>query len=400
MLMRNFAIAVFILALVAVPLLGQDTIVAIRGGTIHTISSGVIEGGVVLIRDGKIADIGKDVSVPSGAEVIDAAGLIVTPGIIDARCYLGVGFSDMWETARPVVPQLHIIESFQPPSPNHGWLKAGVTSVYITPGPQNVIGGFGAVVKLAGDRFSQHVVSEEAGMSASVGEVPKQSFGDEAPRTRMGTLSLIREALMQAQEYKASKPANRDLGMEALVKVLDKEVPLRVQANRPDDIANVLKLKEEYDIDLVIDVGHGAHVVAEKLAEAQVPVVVGPNMIGAGGGGRFEFYAHTEENAARLHQAGVTIALSTDDARGRSVVLEAAVSKAHGLPEADALKAITLTAAEILGVADRLGSLEKGKDADIVIWKEHPLSTWGRTEMVLIDGKAVFVREGFKKKET
>jgi imidazolonepropionase-like amidohydrolase len=188
--------------------------------------------------------------------------------------------------------------------------------------------------------------------------------------------------------------------MEALVKVIDKEIPLRVQANRPDDIANVLKLKEEYDIDLVIDVGHGAHVVAEKLAAAQVPVVVGPNMIGAGGGGRYEFYAHTEENAARLHEAGVTIALSTDSGGGRSVVLEAAISRAHGLPEADALKAITLNAAEILGVADRLGSIEEGKDGDVVIWKEHPLSTWGRTEVVFIDGKVVFMREGFKKKET
>ncbi len=398
MLIRKLTIATFILALVATPLAAQEKTVAIRGGEIHTISSGVIENGVILIKDGKIVDVGEKVSIPSGAKVIDAKGLIVTPGLIDARCYLGLDLNEMWETARPVVPQVHIIESFRFPPPLHDWLKAGVTSVYVSPGPQNVIGGFGAVVKMAG-RPAQAVVSEEAGMSASVGEVPKESFEDKAPRTRMGTLSLIREALIGAKDHMESNPANRNLSMEALGKVLKKEIPLRVQANRPDDIANVLKLREEFDIDLIIDVGHGAHVVAEKLAEAQVPVVVGPNMIGAGGGGRYEFYAHTEENAARLHKAGVKIALSTDHFGGVSVVLQAAISRAHGLPEAEAMKAITLNAAEILGVADRLGSIEKEKDADLVIWKEHPLSTWGRTEFVIIDGKVVFEREP-QKKET
>jgi imidazolonepropionase-like amidohydrolase len=389
MLTRNSMLFAFVLILVAVPIHGQD--LAVRGGQIHTISSGIIEDGVVLIKDGKIADVGKNVQIPSGVQVIDAKGLIVTPGLIDARCYFGIGMSDMWETSRPVVPQVHIIESFTL-WPNSDWLRAGVTSAYITPGPQNVIGGYGAVVKLAG-RPSTYIVSEEAGLSASVGEVPKQSFEDKAPRTRMGTISLIREALNEARAYEASKPTRRDLGREALVKVLNKEIPLRVQANRPDDIVNVAKLKKEFDIDLVIDVGHGAHKVADKLAAAQVPVVVGPNMIGAGGGGRYEFYAHTEENAARLHNAGVEIAMSTDHSRGVSVVLQTAISRAHGLPETEALKSITLNAAKILGVADRLGSIEKGKDADLVLWYQHPLSTWGQSETVIVDGKIVFERK-------
>jgi imidazolonepropionase-like amidohydrolase len=392
MLSHRIIIAIALIFL-SVPLVAQDTPVAIRGAQIHTISSTVIDNGTVLVEGGKITAVGKNVDVPSNARVIDAKDLIVTPGIIDSRTYMGLGFSEMWESSTPVVPQLHIIESFQGISPSHDWLKAGVTAVYVTPGPQNVIGGFGAVVKMAG-RPSTAIVSEEAGMSASMGEVPKQSFEDEAPRTRMGTLSLIRESLKDAREYLNAKPAKRDLAMEALGKVVRKEIPLRVQANTPDDIANVLTLKKELDIDLVIDLGVGAHAVADKLAAAGVSVVVGPNMIGAGGGGRFEFFAHTEENAARLHKAGVKIALSTDDARGRSVVLEAAVSRAHGLPEAEALKAVTLNAAEILGVSDRLGSIEKGKDADLVVWEKHPLSTWGRTMFVLVDGKIVFEREG------
>jgi imidazolonepropionase-like amidohydrolase len=380
-------------------LFAEETPVVIRGAQIHTIASGVIDNGTVLVEGGKVAAVGKNIDLPSNAQIIDARGLIVTPGIIDARSYLGLGFNDMWESSTPVVPQLHIIESFQGISPGHDWLKAGVTAVYITPGPQNVIGGFGAVVKMAG-RPSTAIVSEEAGMSASMGEVPKQSFEDEAPQTRMGTLSLIRESLLDAQEYINIRPAKRDLAMEALGKVIRKQIPLRVQVNTPDDIANVLRLKKELDIDLVIDCGVGAHVVAHKLAAAGVPVVVGPNMIGAGGGGRFEFFAHTEENAARLHKAGVRIALSTDDAGGRSVVLEAAVSRAHGLPEAEALRAVTLNAAEILGVSDRLGSIEKGKDADLVVWDKHPLSTWGRTVIVMIDGKVVFERDKDLKKST
>jgi imidazolonepropionase-like amidohydrolase len=265
-----------------------------------------------------------------------------------------------------------------------------VTASYLTPGPENVLGGMGAVVKLAG-RPGDYLVSDAAGMSASLGEIPKQSFGQQAPRTRMGVVFLIRDALVRAQEY-APASAGRDLGREALVRVLRREVPLRVQANTPDDILSAVRLAEEFDVRVVIDVGVGAHRVAGKLAAARVPVVVGPNMIGAGGGGRYEFAEHTEENAARLHRAGVKIALGTDDDGGRSVVLEAAVSRAHGLPEAEALKAVTLSAAEILGVEARLGSLEKGKDADLVVWKGHPLGTWGRSGRVFVGGRQVFQR--------
>ena len=368
----------------------QDRVTVIRGGQVHTIASGVIEDGVVLVQGGRILDVGRGLAVPPGAEVVEAGGLMVTPAAIDARATIGIGLLDRWETSRAVVPQLRILESWSLPE-NHDWVREGVTAVYLTPGPQNVLGGMGAVVKLAGP-YGEALVTEAAGMSASLGEVPKQSFGENAPRTRMGAVSLIRDAFVRAQEHLSSKPASRDPGIEALGRVLRREVPLRVQANTPDDIMNAVRLAREFDLRLVIDVGVGAHAVAGKLAAAGVPVVVGPNVIGAGGGGRYEFALHTEENAARLHRAGVKVALCTDDDGGRSVVVEAAVSRAHGLPEAEALKAITLGAAEILGVADRLGSIAKGKDADLVIWKGHPLSTWGRAEKVLVGGRVVFDR--------
>lgn len=388
--MRRVSAAVLALLTAAAAAGAQDRVTAIRGGQVHTIASGVIDDGVVLIQGGRILDVGPDLPVPPGAEIIEAGGLIVTPGAIDARASIGITPLDLWESSGAVVPQLRILESFSLPQ-NLDWLREGVTAVYLSPGPQNVLGGMGAVVKLAG-RSGEAIVREAAGMSASLGEVPKRSFGENAPRTRMGAVFLIREAFVRAQEYLRSKPASRDPGLEALGRVLRREVPLRVQANTPDDIMNAVRLAKEFDLRLVIDVGVGAHAVAAKLAAAGVPVVVGPNMVGAGGGGRFEFALHTEENAARLHGAGVKIALCTDDDGGRSVVMEAAVSRAHGLPEAEALKAITLGAAEILGVADRLGAIAKGKDADLVIWDKHPLSTWGRAEKVLIGGRVVFDR--------
>jgi imidazolonepropionase-like amidohydrolase len=150
---------------------------------------------------------------------------------------------------------------------------------------------------------------------------------------------------------------------------------------------------KEFKLRIVIDSGAGAHKVARLLAEAQVPVVIGPSIMSLGSGGPLEMFAHTPENAGRLHMAGVKVALSTNSRWGRSVLLEGVVAKSHGLPEDAALRAVTLNSAEILGVAGRLGSIEAGKDADIVIWKGHPLSTWGETKVVIVDGKIVYERK-------
>ena len=390
----RFIAVVFAFVTLCGPAAAQDQVTAIRGARIYTVSGPVIDEGVILIRNGKIEDAGRTVAIPPGATIIEAKGQIVTPGLIDARTTFGVNPIDAWETSGALVPQVRIIESFELP-PDSDWLHEGVTAVYVTPGPENVLGGMGAVVKLAG-RTSNVVVSDAAGMSASLGEVPKQSFGQAAPRTRMGEVALIRDALVRAQDYsrrmQAGGAAPRDLGLDELGRVLRREVPLRVQASTPEDIMNAVRIGREFNLRVVIDVGIGAHVVAADLAKAGVPVVVGPNMIGAGFGGRFEFAQHTEENAARLHRAGVQIALSTDDAGGRSVVMEAAISKAHGLPEDQALRAVTLGAAEILGVAARVGSVDRGKDADLVIWDRHPLNTWAKTQKVIVDGRVVFDR--------
>ena len=389
---RKIFIMVLLLLFIPLNALTKGSILAIKGGEIHTISQGVIRKGTVLIEDGKILSVGKNISIPSGAKVINAEDLIITPGIIDARSGLGLNIRRARENY--INPSLRITDFFTPVE-DSTWLKCGVTAIYITPPAQNLLGGFGAVVKLVGNK-EEAVVSEEAGMSISIGESALR--GSNIPTTRQGRVGRLRQEFVRAIEYmelreKGGKAEDADPNFEAIIRVILREVPLRVLANTPDDIMTALRVAKEFNLRVVIDSGAGAHRVAHLLAEAQVPVVVGPSIMSLGSGGPLEMFAHTPENAGRLHKAGVKVALSTDSRWGRSVLLEGVVAKSHGLPEDAALRAVTLSAAEILGVADRLGSIEAGKDADIVIWKGHPLSTWGETRTVIVGGKVVYERK-------
>jgi len=379
-----FSVLFFIPAL----LQAQNGVLAIKGGDIYTVSGDIIRNGIIIIKDGKIQSVGTNIQVPPGAKVLDAEGMIITPGLIDARCSIGVNYTNYRNRRNLIWTELKIIEGFTLPE-NSNWLKGGVTAVYLTPGSQNLIGGFGAVVKLAGSK-EEVVVKEIAGMGASIGE--SAIYGSRGrPTTRHGMTGILRQKFVEAREYKTSKES-KNPELEAFLKVLNGEVPFRMLANTPDDIMTALRLAKEFNLKLVIDTGAGAHLVARHLAKAEVPVVVGPSMMGLGGGGPYEMFAHTPENAGKLFNAGVKVALSTESPSGRSVALEGVVAKSHGLPEDEALKAVTLNAAEILGVADRLGSIEPGKDADIVIWKNHPLSTWGESQKVIVNGKIVFER--------
>ncbi len=377
--------------LLLIPTLAPGDVLVIKQGEIHTVSGKVIEKGMILIRDGKIRSVGKNISIPSNAEVINADGLIVTPGIIDARSRFGL--RPAREKKWYLIPDRRMIDFFSQ-SENSTWLMGGVTATYITPSPRDLLGGFGAVVKLTGEK-EKAVVSEAAGMSVSFGE--SAYTGDNVPTTRQGRVGRLRQEFIRALEYlelrkKGRETENENPQFDALIRVIRQEVPLRVVANTPDDILTALRIAKEFDLRVIIDSGSGAHRVAHLLAEAQVPVVVGPSIMGLGSGGPFEMFAHTPENAARLHRAGVKIALSTDSRGGRSVLLEGVVAKSHGLPEDASLRAVTLHAAEILGVAERLGSIEPGKDADIVLWKGHPLNTWGETRTVIVNGKVVYQR--------
>lgn len=393
MIKRHRIILIIFSLLLLLPIIGlaENKITVIKGGEIHTISGGVIPNGMIIIENGKIQSVGKASNIPSSTKIIEANGLIVTPGIIDSRSRYGL--TPRMRLTQLTTPEQKIIDFFKQRE-NPEWLKGGVTATYIAPPAQNLIGGFGAVVKLVGIK-EEALINSYAGMSISFGESVLRTF--KVPTTRQGMLGKMRLLLFSVQE-KLKQPGRKekteisDFQTKAIEKVLRREVPIRAVANTPDDIMTALRLAKEFNLKMIIDSAAGAHRVAPHLAEARVPVVVGPSIIGLGSGGPFEMFAHTPENAAQLHKAGVKIALSTDSISGRSVLLEGIIAKSHGLPEDIALQAITLNAAEILGVADRLGSLEAGKDADIVLWKGHPLSTWGETRMVIVNGQVVFER--------
>jgi imidazolonepropionase-like amidohydrolase len=371
----------------------KKKVLAVKGGEIHTLSSGILKDGIILIEGSKIHSVGSQLEIPKSAKVIDARGMIVTPGIIDARTSYG---QERFRGGREFIQPAHrVVDSFKQRD-NSSWLKGGVTAVYIAPPPTCLLGGLGSVVKLVGSG-EEAVVRPEAGMSLSFAESALQFPSRNKPTTRQGMLGRLRQEFVRAEGYldqreKGTWPGEEDIQLDAIGKVLRHELPLRVVVNMPDDIMSALRFAEEFNAELVIDLGAGAHKVAELLAKSNVPVVVGPSMMGLGSGGALEMYAHTPENAGILHKAGIKVALCTDMGFGRSILLEGLIAKSHGLPEEAALRAITLNAAEILGVSDRIGSIEPGKDADIVIWKKHPLSTWGESQKVIVNGTIVFER--------
>lgn len=371
--------------------------VAIVGGEVHTGTGEVLAGATVVIEDGKITAVGAGVEVPEGAEVIAAEGMVVTPGFIDAQTFLGTRpgeggalVSLGGDPADAIAPQVRAADRFaEDLAPL--WLRSGVTAVYLAPDPRLLIGGTGAVAKLAGTAETA-LLAEEVAVAASFGEsaVGDSPPGREAPggrTTRQGMIYDFRNTLIRAGEDAIEGEAGGVLG-----RLLAGEIPLRMLANKPDDIETALRVAGEFDVRLVLDQAAGAAVVAARLAEAGVPVVVGPSVIGIGDGGPMELKGHSPATAGVLHEAGVKIALSTFGSRGRSVAMEAIVAWAHGLPREAALGAVTADSAAILGVGDRIGSLAAGLDGDVVVWDSHPIGTYARTAVVLVDGAVVFRR--------
>jgi imidazolonepropionase-like amidohydrolase len=356
------------------------------------------------------------------------------PGIIDAMTYYGVRPFDLNDPANPVTPQNRIIQAYYPfgqfmrgrggIEPDKEILSGGVTTVYIAPGDKQVIGGQGAVVKTFGPTFDRLVLREPAAIDMAIGDPPKEAFGaaQKSPVTRMSIAALIRKNLVEAQEYdralkayeskpeeekkKAPRPP-RDLNMEALAKLLNREIPARIECDLPDDLRTAIRVAEEFKFDLVIDSGLTAYLLKDVLAQKKIPVVLGPTSHPFVSGGEVSSTPELvrvmdERNAAILSRAGVKIAIASygfgfggfgDAVQGKWLLLEAGLATGFDLPEEEALKAVTINAAEILGVADRVGSLEPGKDADIIILDGYPLSVKTWVEKVFIDGTEVYSKK-------
>lgn len=381
----------------------------IKNGYIYTMAGEIIEGGDILIDGGKIKEVGKNLVAPLDAEVIDAEGKMVTPGFIDAHCHIGLfedgmGFegSDGNEWVDPVTPQLRAIDGINPMDETFKEAAAGgITTAVTGPGSANVIGGQSVAIKTYGDRVDDMIVKEPVAMKIAFGENPKRVYESQkkSPITRMSTAATLREALFKAQVYlekkeKASEDSSKmpeyDIKMEALIKVLKKEIPLKAHAHRADDILTSIRIAKEFDLDITLDHCTEGHLIAEHLAEEGKPAIVGPTLSNRS---KIELRNLTFDTPKVLHEAGVKVAIMTDSPviPLQYLPLCAGLAVKSGLDEYEALKAITINPAEITGIDDRVGSIEVGKDADIVIFDGNPLKDIDcKTYATIIDGKIIY----------
>src|SRR5437868_5921522 len=430
---RRRLLLVAMLSFAGQQLAAQRTgVVAIRGGTVLTIAGPVIRGGTVLIRGGKIAAVGVNVPIPNDATVVDASGKYVMPGLIDAMSYFGIDAQDLAESSEPITPELRIIDAYDPtgqgfasgagPLRANELLIGGVTAQYVGPGDATIVSGQGAIVKTAGRSLADLVVKEPAGMDMSVGAGPTKTFRakNRSPNTHSAVMSLLRQSLIRAQEYdrawqtynvrgdtarNRSAAPKREPGMDALVRVLHKQMPARIQANTVTDIRGAMRLAEEFGFDLIINGGAQAYQMRAELAAKRIAVVLGPISHPFISGDEIpdlkEYPAPDERNAAWLRQAGVPIAIASyshglgglaQPITAKWLLIDAALAGGYGLSEDDILRALTLYPAQILGVADRLGSLEPGKDGDVIVLDGPPLKMKTWVERVYVSGELVYDR--------
>ena len=404
---------------------------AISATTLHTVSSsGRIQDGVVLIENGKITQIGSaaDITVPDGYERLTSD--TITPGFIDAHSVVGLAGwynvladQDQDETTAPNHAELRAIDGFNPSEPLLAYLlQHGVTVIQAGPGRSNPIGGQAGIFKTHGSTVEAMTIRFPSAMIFTLGEVPKRTYGErkQTPMTRMGTAALIRQALLGAQSYakqwqdyvssadeasaqeasandtledKDHKAPDRDLKKEALAAVVRGELPALFTVHREDDILTALRIAKEFNLTLLLDATTEGYLVVPEIQQAGVPVIVHPSMQRISS---LETSNTSLENAAILADAGIRIALQSGFEsyvpKTRIVLFEAAIAMVNGLGFERALRAITLDAAQILGIDARVGSLEAGKDADLVLFDGDPFEYTSHIQTVILNGQVVYQR--------
>ena len=379
---------------------------AITGGTLFTISQGVIEGGTILIAGSRFLAVGRDVEVPGEARIVDASGCHVYPGLVDAHSHLGVfrevsgpEGADGNETTDPITPQVRALDSLDWFDPGFDEAVAnGVTAVNVLPGSANVIGGQGVALKTWGPRPAGRILLEPSGVKMALGENPKRVYGTKkvTPATRLGNAALMREAFVQARNYqrkRAGDGAGRDLRWEILGDVLEGRIPARCHAHRADDILTALRISREFGFRLTIEHCTEGHLVAGELAEAGVMCSLGPLLTGKS---KQELKDRSLEAAPALERAGVVFGFTTDHPviPAYSLPLCAAYAVGAGMSRQGALRALTLDAARVVGLEDRLGSLEPGKDADCFLTDGDLLDPRTRVLVTVVDGRPAWRLEG------
>ncbi|MBE6897111.1 MAG: amidohydrolase [Ruminococcaceae bacterium] len=381
----------------------------IKNGYIKPMVGEDIENGCVLIGDdGKIVSVGKDISVDGNVSVIDAGGRLVTPGCVEAHCHIGVHNSAMrWEgadyneTSDPITPQMRAIDGINPMDEAFDLaIKNGVTTACTGPGSANVVGGTFVAIKLVGKRIDNMIVKDPAAMKCAFGENPKGVYGQnsrKAPVTRMATAAMLRELLFKAKNYYEAKQNGKDpsfdMKLEAMIPVIKKEIPLKAHAHRADDIFTAIRIAKEFDVLLTLDHCTDGELIADELAMEGYPAFIGPSF---GSKTKIELNHKDFKTSSALYKAGVPISIITD---APVIPLQylpmcAGFASDAGLPYEEAWKAITINPATQIGIGDRVGSLEAGKDGDAVIWQADPLKTVGASAYItVVDGKVVYSEE-------
>ncbi|MDD3627468.1 MAG: amidohydrolase [bacterium] len=405
---------------------------AVTNVKILTITKGVIENGMVLIDSGKIKDVGKNVKIPKGAKIINGKGKYLMPGMIDAHCHTGifadgVGWkeSDGNEMTDPITPQLRAIDAIHPEDIAFQDLReAGITTINTGPGSANLIGGTFVCMKTKKTNSIEKVlIKSPSAMKMALGENPKSVYGPSKrmPSTRMGNAAVLREALVQAQEYinslkrykeqmeqhkkkvsaweknkkkdKGEKPQPpappaRNLKHEALIPVLEGKMRCMIHCHRADDIITAIRIAEEFKLYFSLEHCTEGYKVTDILSKKKIPCVVGPIIFSRS---KYELREMTPKNPAELSKAGVKIAIQTDEMSAvKYMLLNAGLAVKYGMKEEEALKAITIYPAEIIGVEKRVGSIEKGKDGDLVLLSGYPFDYKTNVDVVIIDGEVEY----------
>ena len=381
----------------------------LRGGHIKPITSPDLTGDLLIGDNGKIAGIAPSIKAPEGCPAADITGMLLTPGLMDAHTHIGLhGEAVRWEgvdineTSSPLTPQLRGIDGFNPMDEALSLaLGGGVTSAMTGPGSANVIGGTFLAVKLYGHCVDDMVMRSPAAMKAAFGENPKGCYGQnsrQTPVTRMAVVGILREALQKAVNYRdelrrwEEKPEGKrpyDMKCEALLPVINGEIPLKAHAHRADDILSAVRVAREFGIKLTLDHCTEGHLIADVLKRYDYPVLVGPSL---GGKTKVELKEKTFATAGILEKAGLNVCIITDAPviPLQYLPLCAGMAMKEGLSEEGAWKAITINPARVAGVDDRVGSLEEGKDADLAIFNGDPLrDIQCRTAAVFVNGRQV-----------
>ena len=379
--------------------------ICIRNGLVFDAVNETPEVKDILVENGKIVKIGADLEVPADCEIVDAKGLHVYPGFIDAHSHMGtigssIGFEgdDVNEMTDILTPQLRGIDCIEPMDVTFAEAReGGVTTVCVGPGSANVVGGTFAALKTVGKRVDDMVINDRVAMKCAFGENPKRCYKDKNNFSRMSTAAKLRELLFKTQEYDAklkaaeNDPAKKpafDFKLESMLPVIRKEIPIKVHAHRADDMFTALRIAKEFDLKITLEHVTDGSLIVDELAKENVMLAVGPSF---GHRTKFELKNKSFKTPGDLANAGCHVSIITDAPviPQQYLRLCAGLAVNEGMKEFDALKAITINAAEHAGVADRVGSLEVGKDADIVLMDGCLFESQSKVLATYIDGKKV-----------